>query len=181
MSLNEQSSRTHLCERDSWTNEQLRRRPRRRVGWAELPPETSQRPWVHPRGLWELDQAPHFPVPWDRPSSPLSRLTGHVRFIDYEYAGYNYQAFDIGNHFNEFAGERALPFRLCPRYFPHDGRPGPGEDESGSVLQNLTTQGGEAQPALRELQVRGWRPEPHTERTPASPSGTLLLIRMCPP
>ncbi|XP_039083436.1 ethanolamine kinase 2 isoform X4 [Hyaena hyaena] len=29
---------------------------------------------------------------------------GHVRFIDYEYAGYNYQAFDIGNHFNEFAG-----------------------------------------------------------------------------
>nr|XP_035935423.1 ethanolamine kinase 2 isoform X3 [Halichoerus grypus] len=28
---------------------------------------------------------------------------GHVRFIDYEYAGYNYQAFDIGNHFNEFA------------------------------------------------------------------------------
>ncbi|XP_010286546.1 PREDICTED: ethanolamine kinase 2, partial [Phaethon lepturus] len=28
----------------------------------------------------------------------------HVRFIDYEYTGYNYQAFDIGNHFNEFAG-----------------------------------------------------------------------------
>ncbi|XP_073889851.1 ethanolamine kinase 2 isoform X10 [Macaca fascicularis] len=31
-------------------------------------------------------------------------IKGHVRFIDYEYAGYNYQAFDIGNHFNEFAG-----------------------------------------------------------------------------
>ncbi|KAI5093937.1 ethanolamine kinase 1 isoform X1 [Silurus meridionalis] len=29
---------------------------------------------------------------------------GHVKFIDYEYAGYNYQAYDIGNHFNEFAG-----------------------------------------------------------------------------
>ncbi|XP_025061282.1 ethanolamine kinase 2 isoform X1 [Alligator sinensis] len=29
---------------------------------------------------------------------------GHVRFIDYEYTSYNYQAFDIGNHFNEFAG-----------------------------------------------------------------------------
>lgn len=29
---------------------------------------------------------------------------GNVKFIDYEYAGYNYQAFDIGNHFNEFAG-----------------------------------------------------------------------------
>lgn len=27
-----------------------------------------------------------------------------VKFIDYEYAGYNYQAYDIGNHFNEFAG-----------------------------------------------------------------------------
>lgn len=30
--------------------------------------------------------------------------SGHVRFIDYEYSSYNYQAFDIGNHFNEFAG-----------------------------------------------------------------------------
>lgn len=29
---------------------------------------------------------------------------GGVKFIDYEYADYNYQAFDIGNHFNEFAG-----------------------------------------------------------------------------
>lgn len=27
-----------------------------------------------------------------------------VTFIDYEYAAYNYQAFDIGNHFAEFAG-----------------------------------------------------------------------------
>lgn len=33
-------------------------------------------------------------------------LPGTVKFIDYEYADYNYQAFDIGNHFNEFAGER---------------------------------------------------------------------------
>lgn len=31
-----------------------------------------------------------------------------MRFIDYEYAGYNYQAFDIGNHFNEFAGEKGI-------------------------------------------------------------------------
>ncbi|KPP57686.1 hypothetical protein Z043_124566, partial [Scleropages formosus] len=29
---------------------------------------------------------------------------GYVRFIDYEYADFNYQAYDIGNHFNEFAG-----------------------------------------------------------------------------
>lgn len=27
-----------------------------------------------------------------------------VTFIDYEYGGYNYQAFDIANHFAEFAG-----------------------------------------------------------------------------
>lgn len=33
-------------------------------------------------------------------------FSGHVRFIDYEYSSYNYQAFDIGNHFNEFAGEQ---------------------------------------------------------------------------
>lgn len=28
-----------------------------------------------------------------------------VIFIDYEYADYNYQAYDIGNHFAEFAGK----------------------------------------------------------------------------
>ena len=30
---------------------------------------------------------------------------GGVRLIDFEYGGVNHQAFDIGNHFNEFAGE----------------------------------------------------------------------------
>ncbi|KAM3935414.1 ethanolamine kinase 2 [Leptodactylus fuscus] len=39
---------------------------------------------------------------------------GHVRFIDYEYAGYNYQAYDISNHFNEFAGVREPDYRLLP-------------------------------------------------------------------
>lgn len=33
-----------------------------------------------------------------------SEKTNSVTFIDYEYAGYNYQAFDIGNHFAEFIG-----------------------------------------------------------------------------
>lgn len=28
-----------------------------------------------------------------------------VTFIDYEYAGYNYQAFDIATHFSAFPGE----------------------------------------------------------------------------
>ncbi|XP_069489206.1 ethanolamine kinase 2 [Ambystoma mexicanum] len=39
---------------------------------------------------------------------------GHVRFIDYEYAGYNYQAFDIANHFNEFPGINDMDYRLLP-------------------------------------------------------------------
>uniref|UniRef100_A0A3B4AQD5 ethanolamine kinase n=1 Tax=Periophthalmus magnuspinnatus TaxID=409849 RepID=A0A3B4AQD5_9GOBI len=39
---------------------------------------------------------------------------GHVRFIDYEYSSYNYQAFDIGNHFNEFAGMAEPDFELYP-------------------------------------------------------------------
>lgn len=30
---------------------------------------------------------------------------GQVMFIDYEYACYNYQAYDIGNHFAEFPGK----------------------------------------------------------------------------
>ncbi|NXM90519.1 EKI2 kinase, partial [Oenanthe oenanthe] len=37
-----------------------------------------------------------------------------VRFIDYEYTGYNYQAFDIGNHFNEFAGVKEVDYGLYP-------------------------------------------------------------------
>lgn len=31
--------------------------------------------------------------------------TNSVTLIDYEYAGFNYQAFDIGNHFAEFIGK----------------------------------------------------------------------------
>lgn len=33
------------------------------------------------------------------------RYKNKVIFIDYEYADYNYQAYDIGNHFAEFAGK----------------------------------------------------------------------------
>lgn len=36
---------------------------------------------------------------------------GDVQFIDYEYSGYNYLAYDIGNHFNEFAGK--IQQRTC--------------------------------------------------------------------
>ncbi|XP_066592107.1 ethanolamine kinase 1 [Prorops nasuta] len=37
-----------------------------------------------------------------------------VTFIDYEYTGYNYQAFDIANHFAEFAGVDSPDFALYP-------------------------------------------------------------------
>ncbi|KAG8175718.1 hypothetical protein JTE90_022470 [Oedothorax gibbosus] len=37
-----------------------------------------------------------------------------VTFIDYEYSDYNYQAFDIGNHFCEFAGVDKYDPKLYP-------------------------------------------------------------------
>ncbi|XP_078493186.1 ethanolamine kinase 2-like [Ciona intestinalis] len=37
-----------------------------------------------------------------------------VSFIDYEYAGVNYQAADIGNHFCEFAGLDKVDYSLYP-------------------------------------------------------------------
>ncbi|XP_063785450.1 ethanolamine kinase 1 [Pseudophryne corroboree] len=39
---------------------------------------------------------------------------GDLQFIDYEYSGYNYQAYDIGNHFNEFAGVNEVDYSLYP-------------------------------------------------------------------
>ncbi|XP_062402638.1 ethanolamine kinase 1-like [Sardina pilchardus] len=39
---------------------------------------------------------------------------GSVKFIDYEYADFNYQAFDIANHFNEFAGVTTIDYDLYP-------------------------------------------------------------------
>jgi ethanolamine kinase len=37
----------------------------------------------------------------------INEETDEIRFIDFEYAGPNYQAFDIANHFNEWAGFEA--------------------------------------------------------------------------
>jgi ethanolamine kinase len=34
----------------------------------------------------------------------LDERYNSIHFIDYEYCSYNYRGFDIGNHFNEFAG-----------------------------------------------------------------------------
>lgn len=38
-----------------------------------------------------------------------------VTFIDYEYADYNFQAYDIGNHFDEFAGTFSICLSLTTR------------------------------------------------------------------
>lgn len=37
-----------------------------------------------------------------------------VTFIDYEYAAFNYQAFDIANHFLEFAGLENVDYTKFP-------------------------------------------------------------------
>ncbi|GAU94612.1 hypothetical protein RvY_06350 [Ramazzottius varieornatus] len=43
-----------------------------------------------------------------------NHATDDVRFIDFEYAGINYQAFDIANHFNEYAGVEECDYSRCP-------------------------------------------------------------------
>lgn len=40
--------------------------------------------------------------------------TDRVAFIDYEYAAHNYQAYDIGNHFTEFAGIDSIDYARYP-------------------------------------------------------------------
>ncbi|XP_071840201.1 ethanolamine kinase 1-like [Apostichopus japonicus] len=37
-----------------------------------------------------------------------------VYFIDYEYANYNFQAFEIGNHFDEYCGVDEVDYNLYP-------------------------------------------------------------------
>ena len=43
------------------------------------------------------------------------RNPGDITIIDYEYGGYNFRAFDIANHFNEYAG---FDFSKIPEKFP---------------------------------------------------------------
>lgn len=42
------------------------------------------------------------------------KATDRITFIDYEYAGPNFQAFDIGNHFTEFAGVDVIDYSHYP-------------------------------------------------------------------
>ncbi|XP_070784973.1 ethanolamine kinase 1 isoform X3 [Enoplosus armatus] len=73
---------------------------------------------------------------------------GNVKFIDYEYAGYNYQAYDIGNHFNEFAGLNEVDYSHYPdrafqlqwirsyleAYMEHKGQSGEVTDSQVEIL-----------------------------------------------
>jgi thiamine kinase-like enzyme len=43
----------------------------------------------------------------------LNEETSLVSFIDYEYCGYNYRGFDIGNHWIEYSG-----FSIDPSFYP---------------------------------------------------------------
>ena len=46
------------------------------------------------------------------------RTDGTIRFIDFEYGDFNYQAFDIGNHFCEYSGmEPFNPTRIPSRQY----------------------------------------------------------------
>ena len=42
----------------------------------------------------------------------MNENTDEVKFIDFEYADANYQAFDIANHFNEWAGKKNICIRM---------------------------------------------------------------------
>ncbi|KRT82156.1 phosphotransferase [Oryctes borbonicus] len=44
----------------------------------------------------------------------FTESTNKITFIDYEYANYNYQAYDIGNHFAEFIGVEEVDSSLYP-------------------------------------------------------------------
>lgn len=50
--------------------------------------------------------------------------TGHVQLIDFEYGGSNYAAFDMANHFNEYAGGTTTKENGVPDYtrFPNSER-----------------------------------------------------------
>ncbi|KAJ0029153.1 hypothetical protein NQD34_004150 [Periophthalmus magnuspinnatus] len=60
---------------------------------------------------------------------------GTVKFIDFEYCDFNYQAFDIGNHFNEFAGVSDLDYSRYPS-------PGLQKDWITTYLKNYSQETG---------------------------------------
>lgn len=53
-----------------------------------------------------------------------NKTTGHIQLIDFEYGGSNYAAFDLANHFNEYAGGTSAEENGVPDYtrFPDSER-----------------------------------------------------------
>ncbi|XP_013076593.2 ethanolamine kinase 1-like [Biomphalaria glabrata] len=72
-----------------------------------------------------------------------------IHFIDYEYASYNYEAFDIGNHFAEFGGVDKV------NYNPYQGHQYPDKNEQFRWLRNYLEYKHEAEgsPAITEQDV----------------------------
>ncbi|XP_057537826.1 probable ethanolamine kinase [Amaranthus tricolor] len=72
----------------------------------------------------------------------LNEEEGKLYIIDFEYGSYNYRGFDIGNHFNEYAGYDC-DYSLYPskdeqyHFFRHYLRPDAPEEVSESDLEAL--------------------------------------------
>lgn len=49
-------------------------------------------------------------------TNTTNTLSTHLQFIDFEYGGINYYAYDIANHFNEYAGGTAVEDNSTPNY-----------------------------------------------------------------
>jgi len=96
-------------------------------GWLTLVPEAytvenKQKNWKHIGGRSKVkEELEILKNMADQSQSPIvfshndllggnvivNEKTGVIKFIDFEYASTNYQAFDIANHFNEWAGFEA--------------------------------------------------------------------------
>jgi ethanolamine kinase len=84
--------------------------------------------------------------------------TGRIRLIDFEYGGTNYAAFDVANHFNEYAG--GPPDHAVPDYslLPDDGQQ---REFVRAYLETAAANGGRAAPSDDDAeafaeQVRGF-------------------------
>ena len=64
-----------------------------------------------------------------------------VHFIDYEYAFYNYEAFDIGNHFAEYAGKISLKWFWIKHEFKFSGCESFGIDFYSFIFYILNNKG----------------------------------------
>ncbi|CAB9519837.1 Choline kinase alpha [Seminavis robusta] len=72
--------------------------------------------------------------------------TGVLRLVDFEYGGVNYKAFDIANHFNEFAGGSTENGVTNYDWFPNK------EDQCAFLKVYLESSSQQQQPSDEEIQ-----------------------------